>query len=67
MKKRVVLFVLVALMLGGCVHYVPREDRGEETTAETTAVQTTAETTSAQTSVTDTFPNEAEDGHTKRY
>ena len=73
MKKRIAVVaacLLLAALLGSCVHYVPREDREEETSASTTAAQTTAEATTAASTVatvTDAFPNETEDGQTKRY
>lgn len=62
--------VLLLSALAGCVHYVPREDRTEDTTVEateaseeTTAANETEDTTAIDTGV----PNEPEDGHTKRY
>ena len=65
--------VLLSALLVSCVTYIPREDRAEETTAEATEIgeTTEAETTAAEpedTTPPDTgFPNEPEDGHTKRY
>ena len=65
--------VLLLTVLAGCVTYIPREDRAEETTAEATETgeMTEAATTEAEpedTTPPDTgFPNEPEDGHTKRF
>ena len=62
--------VLLLSALAGCVHYVPREDRTEDTTAEATEApeETTAANETEDTTAIDTdFPNKPEDGHTKRY
>ncbi len=83
MKRTVALSLILALLslsFFGCVHYVPREERPPETTSQTietaasttatsvvTTIPTTAETTAGASSETSEFPNETEDGHTKRY
>ena len=65
--------VLLLTVLAGCVTYIPREDHAEETAAEATETgeMTEAATTAADpedTTAPDTsFPNEPDDGHTKRY
>ena len=62
--------ILLLTVLAGCVHYVPREDRTEDTTTEATEApeETTAANETENTTAIDTaFPNEPEDGHTKRY
>ena len=65
--------ILLLTVLAGCVTYIPREDRAEETAAEATETGETTEaaTTAAEpedTTAPDTsFPNEPDDGHTKRY
>ena len=57
--------LLFALLLTGCVEYLEREDGTEEPSVEATAEENT---TAADTVADETaFPNEPEDGHTKRY
>lgn len=62
--------VLAVALLTGCVHFVPREERqsnhaAEEQTTEPLVTSGDEETT--VTTVDPDFPNDPDDGHTKRY
>ncbi len=61
----------IAVCLAGCIHYVPREETSESQTQteETTAepFQTTAPQVGTGEKPNEPYPNEAENGYSKRY
>ena len=66
----VLALVLSTVLFSSCVHYVPREEQSNDTTAENCtepATDTTATEEPTEDPTDTSFPNEPDDGHTKRY
>lgn len=70
-RKNLIALVAAVFLLGsilcGCIYYVPREE--DTTLPETAGQETTAEQTEETTILPEeeSFPNQPEDGYSKRY